>query len=551
MKHILIVDFGSQYTHLMTKRLNFELGVKSELVLYTQIQSVTETSLSNVAGVILSGGPQTASDLDPNGAASLHAWFASVLSRRIPVLGVCFGMQWICEYFGGKVEPGLTGEFGKAELIFERLERTDRDDPVVYVGDTAPSIVGTALLPMLPLMGISSTQVWMSHQDKITRLPDSFRCIAKTKDCPYAFIEHSDHNLPIYGVQFHPEVEHTQYGIYYYKGFLSICGLRADYNAVNQNLVAQVKSEIKKQLSDSTGHVLLALSGGVDSSVLCAALQATVPDRLLCVFINHGLLRAGEADEICKRYRHLGNQFVCYDASYAFFVALAGVTEPEQKRKIIGRMFIESFEKVVRTHFQNYNVEWLAQGTIYPDVIESSGLGGTAKVIKSHHNVGGLPERMQLKLLEPMKYLFKDQVRVIGTELGLPENVINRHPFPGPGLGIRVVGEVTPQLVEIVQKADKIFLDHLHATGEYKKTSQAYAALLPVKTVGVVGDNRRWGWTIVLRAVITNDFMTAEISHLDYKLLETVATEIVNQCVNVSRVLYDITSKPPGTIEME
>lgn len=555
----IIVDFGSQYTHLITKMLNYKLGVSSVLIPYTYVD---ETQLlDNVKGVILSGGPKNVNDIKDVEASKLNLWFQKVLYANIPVLGICFGHQWLAKYFGGSVEKATNGEFGNTEINtnFGKL-RMDESDSLATNENPG--------------------QVWMSHQDQIVKVPDNFVVVGSTTNCPNAIIV--NHKLNVFGVQYHPEVDNTdsKNGIELFEYFVYnvCCAVKSDLPII-PFIIEQTKQETLRQLSSNDNGsnddgsnddgsndgsndslVLLALSGGVDSTVLCKLLYTVIPERVYCVFVNNGLMRKGEVKEICDRFAFLGNRFVCYNAKRQFLNALHGVSEPEQKRKIIGGLFIDVFDEITNNETQklqrkvngiNGEIEWLAQGTIYPDIIESSGLNGTAQVIKSHHNVGGLPERLQLRLLEPFKYLFKDQVRKIGEGLGLDQETINRHPFPGPGLGIRVLGEVKPELLKIVKQADKIYIDALKREGFYYKTSQAYAAILPIKTVGVVGDNRRYQWTIMLRAVTSNDFMTATATDLGMPFLTSVATEIINKCPGVSRVLFDVTSKPPGTVECE
>ena len=512
---ILIVDFGSQYTHLISRCLSARIGVSTVLVPYLEVRQTMH--FENIKGIVLSGGPKSVNELHSN--QDLKDWFTiEILQKHIPVLGICFGLQWLANYFGGNdsVDRAESGEFGSTEL---------------FTSDSW-------------LIQESLSIVWMSHQDNVTSMPEEFQVTGWTKTCPFAMVENMQRQ--IFGCQFHPEVEHTKHGQEIYRKFaIDVCGCPV---ITQQDALEIIKLEVHNQLvcgQDAGGKILLALSGGVDSTVLCYLFERLLPNRVVCVFVNNGLLRKGEAKAIRQRFAFLGDRFICIDAKAKFIGSLVGVSDPETKRKIIGKCFVECFQNI------QMEFEWLAQGTIYPDVIESCGLNGTAKVIKSHHNVGGLPATLKLKLLEPLKFLFKDQVRDIGTTLGISPEFVHRHPFPGPGLGIRVVGEVTKDLLKIVKQADKIFLDLLHTNGLYYETSQAYAALLPVKTVGVVGDNRRYGYIITLRAVKTGDFMTASVSDFGLPFLSQVATNIINSCPDVARVVYDVTTKPPGTIEME
>jgi GMP synthase (glutamine-hydrolysing) len=536
---IVIVDFGSQYTHLITKHLNHTLKVSTSLIPYTRVNEITD--FSNVKGIILSGGPQSVSEMDENYNKKLYMWFKKCLSHQIPALGVCFGLQWLAHFYGGKVQRALIGEYGATVLT-------------VIDNDLTP-IDRRYLIPLTNGRYSIASIVWMSHEDNVTELPTSFEVLGTTENCPYAFVYNRQDR--VYGTQFHPEVEQTDFSKMIYKNFaIEVCHC-IPIDGDKSKILETTQAELRKQYSTTSGsgNILLALSGGVDSTVVCHLLAKTLPhSKVFCIFVNNGLMRKGESKEIKKRFEFLGANFLCYDAKKQFRDALKGISEPEQKRKIIGKMFISTFDHIVNINSTEY--EWLAQGTIYPDIIESSGLNGTAKVIKSHHNVGGLPDTMKLKVLEPLKYLFKDQVKELGCELGIESSILNRHPFPGPGLGIRIVGEVTPEFIKIVKVADKIFIDALKDAGFYNNVSQAYAGLFPVKTVGVVGDNRRYEWVIVLRSVTTIDFMTATASNqtcggIDLVFLSQVATKIINTCSSVSRVVYDITSKPPGTIEME
>jgi len=531
MNRILIVDFGSQYTHLITKCLNYKLSIETQIIPYTQINRVLEKRTTfPFRGVILSGGPKNANDIDEEDQKNLEK-FISTIILHTPILGICFGFQWIAKYFGATVEQSPIGEFGDATLHLT-------DDQTLFSKEYCGNLV----------------KVWMSHQDQVTKLlnDELLKVTGSTSTCKIAMFECEE--LKIYGCQFHPEVDHTTDGLEIYRNFaINLCKCEPSPEEVNSKLLHTIYDETNKQLlngNDKKGTLLVAVSGGVDSTILSYILNEKYPDRVMCVFINNGLMRKGEVKEITKRFASFGERFICINAKNEFLTALEGVSDPELKRKIIGKQFIDVFQSHVKNDARLHSVEWLAQGTIYPDVIESCGMNKTSKTIKSHHNLS-LPDTLHLKVLEPLKYLFKDQVRDIGTSLGLPYDVIHRHPFPGPGLGIRILGEVKKEYIKILKKADKIFIDSLREDNLYYNTSQAYAALFPVKTVGVVGDNRRYGWTIVLRAITSGDFMTATVSDLPLSFLTKVSTLIVNQCSEVGRVLFDITSKPPATVEME
>jgi GMP synthase (glutamine-hydrolysing) len=445
----------------------------------------------------------------------------------VPVLGICYGMQAMAAQLGGKVETSAHREFGYAEIRPSGSALLDglRDA-------TAPG--GGPLL-----------KVWMSHGDRVEAAPPGFRIVASSTNSPLAAIEDTARHY--YGVQFHPEVTHTPQGLAILERFVrDICGCAGDWTP--GNIVDDAIAEVRRKVGD--GKVLLALSGGVDSSVVAALLHEAIGDRLVCVFVDHGLLRYGEGDQVMETFAaHLGVNVIRVDAAERYFAALAGVTDPEEKRKVIGRLFIEIFDEEAS---KLEGIDWLAQGTIYPDVIESAG-AATAKahVIKSHHNVGGLPQQMRLKLVEPLRELFKDEVRRIGLELGLPRELVFRHPFPGPGLGVRVLGEVRPEFVALLQRADQIFIEELRRHGLYDKTSQAFAVFLPVRSVGVMGDGRRYDYVVALRAVETIDFMTARWARLPYDFLEHVSLRIINEVDGISRVSYDISGKPPATIEWE
>ncbi len=516
---ILILDFGSQYTQLIARRVR-EVGVYSEIRAFDM--SEEEIRDFNPRGVILSGGPESvAVDASPRAPTC-------VFELGVPVLGICYGMQTMAEQFGGRVEGSHVSEFGYAQIRLVGnggLLHDIRD----HIDDH-----GNALL-----------DVWMSHGDKVVELPPDFELIAETDSCPIAGMAHSD--KPFYGIQFHPEVTHTLQGKRIFEHFvLEQCGCQGLWTAANivEDAIDRVRALV------GTDKVLLGLSGGVDSSVVAALLHRAIGDQLTCVFVDNGLLRLDEGDHVMDMFaRNMGVKVIRSDCEELFLDKLQGVADPEQKRKIIGNTFIEVFDAEAARLTE---VKWLAQGTIYPDVIESAGARtGKAHVIKSHHNVGGLPEEMELELVEPLRELFKDEVRQIGLELGLPYDMVYRHPFPGPGLGVRILGEVKKAYADLLRRADAIFIEELVASGWYQKTSQAFAVFLPVKSVGVVGDGRRYEYVIALRAVETVDFMTARWAHLPYELLERVSNRIINEISGVSRVTYDISSKPPATIEWE
>jgi GMP synthase (glutamine-hydrolysing) len=516
---ILILDFGSQYTQLIARRVR-ELGVYCEIHPW----DVGEEAVREFGarGVILSGGPESVTQ---SGAPAAPA---AVFELGVPVLGICYGMQTMAAQLGGRVEPGAVHEFGYAEVRARGHSALLRDIEDRVNGE------GHGLL-----------DVWMSHGDHVVELPPGFRTIASTADVPNAGM--ADEARRFYALQFHPEVTHTRQGTRIYERFLrEICGCDASWSA--GNIIEDAVARVRAQVGGS--RVLLGLSGGVDSSVVAALLHKAIGDQLTCVFVDHGLLRHHEGDQVMAVFaRNLGVRVIRVDAADRFFTALAGVADPESKRKIIGRLFIEVFDEEAH---KLEGVEFLAQGTIYPDVIESAGSKtGKAHVIKSHHNVGGLPEHMKLRLVEPLRELFKDEVRRIGVELGLPAEMVYRHPFPGPGLGVRILGEVTRSAADTLRLADHIFIEELRKAGWYDKTSQAFAVFLPVKSVGVTGDGRRHEPVIALRAVETVDFMTAHWAHLPYELLDVCSRRIVNEVKGVSRVVYDISGKPPATIEWE
>ena len=516
---ILILDFGSQYTQLIARRVR-EVGVYSEI----RAWDVTEEEIRafDPRGVILSGGPESvAADASPRAPAC-------VFELGVPVLGICYGMQTMAEQFGGKVASSPVSEFGYAQIRLHANKGLLHDIRDHFDDHGNPLL-----------------DVWMSHGDKVIELPVDFELIASTDSCPIAGMAHRTE--PFYGIQFHPEVTHTLQGRRIFEHFaLQLCGCQALWTAANivEDAIDRVRATV------GADKVLLGLSGGVDSSVVAALLHRAIGDQLTCVFVDNGLLRLNEGDHVMEMFaRNMGVKVIRSDCEALFLGKLQGVSDPEQKRKIIGNTFIEVFDQEA-TRLQD--VRWLAQGTIYPDVIESAGAKtGKAHVIKSHHNVGGLPDDMALELVEPLRELFKDEVRRIGLELGLPYDMVYRHPFPGPGLGVRILGEVKQQYADLLRLADAIFIEELHRDGWYRKTSQAFAVFLPVKSVGVVGDARRYEYVIALRAVETVDFMTARWAHLPYELLERVSNRIINEISGVSRVTYDISSKPPATIEWE
>jgi len=516
---ILILDFGSQYTQLIARRVR-ELGVYCEI--HPWDAGDAEVRAFKPKGIILSGGPESVT------AANSPRAPQAVWELHVPVLGICYGMQTMAAQLGGKVEPGAVHEFGYAEI------RARGHSTLLKDIEDRVNTEGHGLL-----------DVWMSHGDRVTQLPPGFKAIAATPDLPIGGM--ADEARHYYALQFHPEVTHTKQGARIYSRFVhEICGCGESWNPGNiiQDAIARVRAQVGK------GKVLLGLSGGVDSSVVAALLHKAIGEQLTCVFVDHGLLRQNEGDEVMRVFaKNLGVRVIRVNAADRYFAALKGVSDPEAKRKIIGKLFIDVFDEEAA---KLQDVEFLAQGTIYPDVIESAGgKTGKAHVIKSHHNVGGLPAHMKMKLVEPLRELFKDEVRRIGVELGLPAEMVYRHPFPGPGLGVRILGEVTPAAAETLRQADAIFIEELRKAGWYEKTSQAFAVFLPVKSVGVTGDGRRHDPVIALRAVETVDFMTAHWAHLPYELLGECSRRIVNEVKGVSRVVYDISGKPPATIEWE
>lgn len=516
---ILILDFGSQYTQLIARRIR-EAGVYCEL----RNPDISEAEIREFApkGIILSGGP------DSTIGEAAPAAPQCVFELKLPVLGICYGMQTMATQLGGKVESSEHREFGYAQIRARGHSALLRD-----IEDHTTE------------EGFGMLDVWMSHGDKVTEMPSGFKLIASTDSAPIAGM--ADEERGFYGLQFHPEVTHTAQGQRMIERFLTeICGCETLWNSAN--IIEDSIEAVRQQVGDD--EVLLGLSGGVDSSVVAALLHRAIGDQLTCVFVDNGLLRLQEGDQVMAMFaKHMGIKVIRVDAEQRFLDALAGETDPEAKRKIIGRVFIEVFDEEAA---KLKNVKWLAQGTIYPDVIESAAAKtGKAHVIKTHHNVGGLPEHMTLKLIEPLRELFKDEVRKLGVELGLPRDMVYRHPFPGPGLGVRILAEVKKEYADLLRKADHIFIEELRKHDLYDKTSQAFAVFLPVKSVGVMGDGRRYDYVVALRAVETIDFMTARWAHLPYEFLDTVSRRIINEVAGISRVVYDISGKPPATIEWE
>jgi GMP synthase (glutamine-hydrolysing) len=516
---LLIMDFGSQYTQLIARRVR-QMGVYCEIVSHhIDIKAFKQL---NPCGVILSGGPSTVTQQHNPRAPE---W---LFLQQKPILGICYGMQTMAAQLGGEVRSSKLKEFGYAAL------RLHGHSALLSHIEDETTDVGVALL-----------DVWMSHGDCVTQLPKGFNIIAETDNAPIAAM--ADEKRHFYGVQFHPEVTHTPQGFRLLSRFVvDIC--QASTTWTPQHIISNAISLIRQQVG--CDKVLLGLSGGVDSSVVAALLHQAIGAQLICVFVDTGLLRLNEADEVIQLFaEHKGIKLIVVHAEARFLLALKGVVCPEEKRKIIGRVFIELFDEEAK---QIPNVTWLAQGTIYPDVIESAAdNGGASVVIKSHHNVGGLPASMRLNLLEPIRELFKDEVRAIGLELGLPHDMIYRHPFPGPGLGVRILGEVKKKYADILRHADAIFIEELKKSSLYQEVSQAFAVFLPVKSVGVVGDGRSYDYVICLRAVKTEDFMTAHWAQLPWDFLAQVSNRIINEVVGVSRVTYDISGKPPATIEWE
>jgi GMP synthase (glutamine-hydrolysing) len=516
---ILILDFGSQYTQLIARRVR-EVGVYSEIHAFDM--SEQDIRDYNPKGIILAGGPESVTEGESPRAPEV------VFDLGVPVLGICYGMQTMATQMGGRVESSDLREFGYAQIKVEG-ESTLLHDIRDHVAEDGSSLL----------------DVWMSHGDKVVEMPEGFSLMASTDSCPIAGMYNEEKRF--YGVQFHPEVTHTLQGLRILEHFvLELSGCERLWTPAN--IIEDQIAKVKAQVGD--GQVLLGLSGGVDSSVVAALLHKAIGDQLTCVFVDNGLLRKNEGDQVMDMFaKNMGVRVIRADAEERFLSRLEGVADPEAKRKIIGNTFIDVFDE---ESAKLSNCSFLAQGTIYPDVIESAAAKtGKAHVIKSHHNVGGLPEDMKLELVEPLRELFKDEVRKIGLELGLPYDMVYRHPFPGPGLGVRILGEVKKEYADILREADAIFIEELHKADWYHKTSQAFVVFLPVKSVGVVGDGRRYEWVVSLRAVETIDFMTARWAHLPYDLLEKVSNRIINEISGISRVAYDVSSKPPATIEWE
>jgi len=518
-QRILILDFGSQYTQLIARRVR-ETGVYCELRSCDMDSTEIEKFAPN--GIILSGGPESVTAADTLAAPEI------VFEMGVPVLGICYGMQSMAAQLGGKVETSDHREFGYAQVLTMGGSELLRgiEDHASGEGD-------------------GTLDVWMSHGDRVIKIPEGFQVIASTPSAPVAGM--ADDGRRFYGLQFPPEVTHTRQGARIIERFVhEICGCESLWNPGNiiEDSIQTIRDKV------GSDEVILGLSGGVDSSVVAALLHRAIGDQLTCVFVDNGLLRLSEGDQVMATFaQHMGVKVIRVDAEQRFLDALKGENDPEKKRKIIGNLFVEIFDEQAA---KLSNARWLAQGTIYPDVIESAGTkGGKAHKIKSHHNVGGLPEDMKLNLLEPLRELFKDEVRKIGLELGLPYDMVYRHPFPGPGLGVRILGEVKKEYADLLRRADAIFIEELHKNDLYHKTSQAFAVFLPVKSVGVMGDGRKYDYVVALRAVETIDFMTARWAHIPYEVLETMSNRIINEIDGISRVTYDISGKPPATIEWE
>lgn len=505
---IIILDSGSQYTQLIARRVR-EQNVYCEIHPFYRIPDDDE----NVKGVILSGSPFSVRD------PQSPRMELEKIRGKYPVLGICYGAQYLSHFFGGEVAPSDSREYGRANL-----EKIDTKNPLLK-GFTKGS------------------QVWMSHGDTIVKIPDNYKIIASTADVKFGAFQVKGEKT--WGIQFHPEVYHTKQGSLLLKNFLiDICGCKQDWTpaAFIETTIAEIRSKVGKD------KVILGLSGGVDSSVAAVLLHKAIGENLYCIFVNNGLLRKNEYDQVLDTYKQLQLNVKGVYASSEFYNALAGLAEPEEKRKAIGRVFIEVFE---RESQRIQNARWLAQGTIYPDVIESVSVNGPSATIKSHHNVGGLPEKMNMKIIEPLRLLFKDEVRLVGNELKVPSVILKRHPFPGPGLAIRILGDITPENVKLLQEVDHIFVSSLKESGLYDEIWQAGAILLPIRSVGVMGDERTYEKVVALRAVHSTDGMTADFVHLPYEFLANVSNKIINQVHGVNRVVYDISSKPPATIEWE
>jgi GMP synthase (glutamine-hydrolysing) len=514
---ILILDFGSQYTQLIARRVR-EAGVYCEI----HPSDVDDNDITSFKpnGIILSGGPESVTSVDTLSAPD------TIFTLGVPVLGICYGMQTMAAQLGGKVAASDHREFGYAQVRARHHSRLLKE-----IEDHVNE------------QGHAFLDVWMSHGDRVDELPDGFHCIASTDNAPNAGI--ADEDRGFYGLQFHPEVTHTRQGQRILERFVhEICGCASDWTP--GNIIEDSITRVRERVGDE--EVILGLSGGVDSSVVAALLHRAIGDQLTCVFVDNGLLRYREGDQVMAVFaENMGVKVIRVDAEQRFLSELSGVDDPEQKRKIIGRVFIEIFEEEAG---KLTSANWLAQGTIYPDVIESAG-SKNAHLIKSHHNVGGLPEDMKLELVEPLRELFKDEVRKIGVELGLPSEMVYRHPFPGPGLGVRILGEVRKEYADLLRLADHIFIQELYKNDLYDKVSQAFVVFLPVKSVGVMGDGRKYDYVVALRAVETIDFMTARWAHLPYEFLDHVSRRIINEIDGITRVTYDISGKPPATIEWE
>jgi GMP synthase (glutamine-hydrolysing) len=502
------MDFGSQYTQLIARRVR-ELNVYCEIHPFNKLPKLD----SSVKGVILSGSPSSVRDQ--------NAPFPDLkeIKGKTPILGLCYGAQYLAHAYGGEVLPSKHREYGRA-----MLQIMDHND---------------ALFKDVK----NNTQVWMSHGDTITRIPDNYKIIGSTADVKFGAFHIEGEKT--YGIQFHPEVYHTTEGLQVLKNYVvGICGCKMDWTPAS--FVESTVSELRTQLGND--RVVLGLSGGVDSSVASMLLNKAVGKNLTCIFVDNGLLRKNEYENVLHSYKDMGLNVIGVDAKDLFLDALAGISEPEKKRKTIGRLFIEVFESEAK---KIKEVKWLAQGTIYPDVIESVSVNGPSATIKSHHNVGGLPEKMNLKVVEPLKLLFKDEVRRVGKTVGLPEHLLKRHPFPGPGLAIRIIGDITREKIQILQEVDHIYIEELHQSGLYDKVWQALVVLLPIQSVGVMGDERTYENVVALRAVTSTDGMTADWAQLPYEFLAKVSNEIINKVKGINRVVYDISSKPPATIEWE
>lgn len=510
-QRILILDFGSQYTQLVARRVR-EIGVYCELWSW----DVDEADIRefNPDGIILSGGPESVTEENSHRAPQY------VFDSGVPVLGVCYGMQTMAEQLGGKVSGSNEREFGYAQLQVSGKSPLFKDLEVTQ-------------------------DVWMSHGDKVVEIPSDFVKVGETETCPFAAMANEEKKY--YGVQFHPEVTHTKNGLQMLENFvLGVCGCERIWTS--ESIIEDAVARIKEQVGED--EVILGLSGGVDSSVVAMLVHRAIGDRLTCVFVDNGLLRLNEGQQVMDMFGDkFGLNIIKVEAEERFLAALEGKSDPEDKRKTIGHVFVDVFDEESK---KLKNAKWLAQGTIYPDVIESAASKtGKAHVIKSHHNVGGLPEDMEMGLVEPLRELFKDEVRKIGLELGLPYNMLYRHPFPGPGLGVRVLGEIKKEYCDLLRRADAIFIEELHSADLYHKVSQAFTVFLPVRSVGVMGDGRKYDWVVSLRAVETIDFMTAHWAHLPYDFLGKVSNRIINEIDGISRVVYDISGKPPATIEWE